>query len=84
MKEPVVKISFKEGVALLKKAGIEQAALEDLSTETEKALGAIVKDKYDTDFYILYGFPTAARAFYSMPDPKDPDYSLSYDLFMRG
>jgi len=55
-----------------------------LSTENEKALGAIVKEKHDTDFYILYGFPTAARAFYSMPDPVDPNYSNSYDLFMRG
>lgn len=84
IKEPVVKISFKEGVAMLRETGVEQGDLEDLSTETEKALGAIVKEKYDTDFYILYGFPTAARAFYSMPDPKDPNYTNSYDLFMRG
>lgn len=40
---PVTKISFKEGIAMLTEAGIEQEPLEDLSTETEKALGALVK-----------------------------------------
>ena len=82
--EPVVRISFTEGVALLREAGVEQEELKDFSTETEKALGAIVKEKYDTDFYIVYRYPTNARAFYSMPDPQDPNYTNSYDLFMRG
>lgn len=31
--------------------------LEDLNTELERKLGAMVKDKYGTDFYILYKFP---------------------------
>ena len=58
--------------------------MEDLSTETEKALGKIVKEKYDTDFYMLYGYPTSARPFYTMIDPHDPNYTNSYDFFMRG
>lgn len=83
-KSPVLKINFKEGVKMLKEAGIEQGALEDLSTETEKALGRLVKEKYDTDFYMLYGYPAAARPFYTMLDPHDQDYTNSYDFFMRG
>jgi aspartyl-tRNA synthetase len=83
-KYPVVKLHFKEGVQMLKEAGIEQGALEDLSTETEKALGRLVKEKYETDFYMLYGYPAAARPFYTMLDPHDPDYTNSYDFFMRG
>lgn len=55
-----------------------------MSTETEKALGRIVREKYDTDFYMLYGYPVSARPFYTMIDPKDPNYTLSYDFFMRG
>lgn len=55
-----------------------------MSTATEKALGKIVREKYDTDFYMLYGYPVAARPFYTMPDPKDPLYTNSYDFFMRG
>ena len=42
---------------MLKDAGIEQDPLDDLSTATEKALGAIVKEKHGTDFYMLYGYP---------------------------
>lgn len=82
--EPVVKLDFKEGVKMLAAAGIKQGALEDLSTETEKALGKIVKEKYGTDFYMLYGYPAAARPFYTMLDPHDPNYTNSYDFFMRG
>lgn len=69
---------------MLQEAGIEQEPLEDLSTDTEKALGRLVKEKYDTDYYMLYGYPANARPFYTMPDPKDPRYTNSYDFFMRG
>lgn len=69
---------------MLKDAGIEQDPLDDLSTATEKALGAIVKEKHGTDFYMLYGYPQAARPFYTMLDPTDPNYTNSYDFFMRG
>jgi aspartyl-tRNA synthetase len=69
--EPVVKLHFKEGVALLKENGIDQDPLEDLDTANEKALGRLVREKYDTDFYMLYGYPANARPFYTMLDPHD-------------
>lgn len=83
-KTPVVKLHFKDGVNMLKEAGIAQGPLDDLSTESEKYLGKLVKEKYGTDFYMLYGYPSAVRPFYTMPDPHDPDYTNSYDFFMRG
>lgn len=83
-KEPVVKLHFKEGVKMLKKAGVKQGDFDDLSTESELALGKLVKEKHGTDFYMLYGYPAAVRPFYSMPDPEDPRYANSYDFFMRG
>ena len=55
-----------------------------MSTETEKALGRLVKERFDTDFYILYGYPVNARPFYTMVDPHDSNYTNSYDMFMRG
>ena len=82
--DPVFKMNFREGVKLLKEAGYEQDEFSDLSTETEKALGKIVREKYDTDFYMLYGYPISARPFYTMLDPKDPRFTNSYDFFMRG
>lgn len=83
-KSPVVKFHFKEGVKLLQEAGFTQDPLEDLTSETEKALGKIVKEKYETDFYMLYGYPVNARPFYTMLDPNNPGYTNSYDFFMRG
>lgn len=80
----VVKLTYKEGVAMLREAGKEIGDFEDLSTENEKLLGKLVREKYDTDFYILDKFPLAVRPFYTMPDAEDANYSNSYDFFMRG
>jgi len=82
--EPPLILQFADGVAMLREAGVETGDEEDLSTPNEKLLGRLVKAKYDTDFYILDKFPLAIRPFYTMPDPENPVYSNSYDMFMRG
>uniref|UniRef100_A0A9J7YW66 Aspartate--tRNA ligase, cytoplasmic n=1 Tax=Cyprinus carpio carpio TaxID=630221 RepID=A0A9J7YW66_CYPCA len=82
--EPTLRLEYKEAVAMLKAAGVEMGDEEDLSTPNEKLLGRLVKDKYDTDFYVLDKYPLAVRPFYTMPDPNNPKYSNSYDMFMRG
>ena len=69
---------------MLSEAGVKQDPLDDLSTETEKRLGEIVKKKYDTDFYMLHRYPKAARPFYTMLAKDDPNYTNSFDFFMRG
>jgi aspartyl/asparaginyl-tRNA synthetase len=50
----------------------------------EQQLGRLIREKYDTDFYVLDKFPLAVRPFYTMPCPNDPNLSNSYDFFMRG
>ncbi|KAK9481330.1 aspartyl-tRNA synthetase [Lipomyces japonicus] len=80
----ILRLTFKEGIALLREAGRDLPEFEDLNTENEKFLGQLVKKKYDTDFYILDKFPLSARPFYTMPDAEDPNYSNSFDFFMRG
>lgn len=79
-----VRLDFKEGVDLLKQAGVFQDVNEDLDTINEAMLGKIVKEKYDTDFYILYRYPKKARPFYTMPCPDDENFTNSYDAFIRG
>ncbi|KAH9369318.1 hypothetical protein HPB48_012394 [Haemaphysalis longicornis] len=69
---------------MLRQAGVEIDDEDDLSTPNEKLLGRLVKAKYDTDFYILDKYPLKVRPFYTMPDPRDPKVSNSYDMFMRG
>ncbi|AGO11735.1 AaceriADL039Cp [[Ashbya] aceris (nom. inval.)] len=80
----MVILHYKEGIAMLREAGKDIGDFDDLSTENEKFLGKLVREKYDTDFYILDKFPAELRPFYTMLDPTDPRYSNSYDFFMRG
>lgn len=81
---PTLKLTYAEGCALLRGAGIEQDDYEDLSTENEKKLGDIVKEKYKTDFFFMDKYPLSVRPFYTMPDPENPKLSNSYDFFIRG
>jgi aspartyl/asparaginyl-tRNA synthetase len=54
---------------------------EGLSREAELWLGQLVKETYNTDYYILDKFPASARPFYTMPDPDD---ARAIDIFIRG
>jgi len=79
-----LRILYSEGVSLLRAAGHTIGDLDDINTTQEKALGVLVKEKYGVDFYIMDKFPKSARPFYTMVDPADPNYTNSYDLFVRG
>jgi nondiscriminating aspartyl-tRNA synthetase len=56
----------------------------DLAPAHERALGEWAKAKHGSDFVVVEGYPTAHRAFYSHPDPADPQWSRSFDLIFRG
>ncbi len=56
----------------------------DLTPEDEKEIAAWALEEHDSDLVTITHFPTKKRAFYSKPDPKDPQYSLSYDLLFKG
>ncbi|KAG8430486.1 hypothetical protein GDO86_020515, partial [Hymenochirus boettgeri] len=43
--EPTLRLEYKEGVAMLREAGVEMGDEEDLSTPNEKLLGRLVKEK---------------------------------------
>ncbi|KGO78246.1 Nucleic acid-binding, OB-fold [Penicillium italicum] len=83
-----LRMNYMDGVALLKEAGVDVSEQErfenDFSTAMEKQLGQIIREKYDTDFYVLDKFPMAVRPFYTKADPNDKRFSNSYDFFMRG
>lgn len=83
-----VRLTFAEGQKLLREEGPEEFKNvtddEDMSTPQEKALGALVRKKFNTDFYVLDKFPESARPFYTMVDPEDPKVTNAYDFMMRG
>ncbi|KAI9708574.1 MAG: hypothetical protein M1820_003792 [Bogoriella megaspora] len=82
----VPRLSFEEGIKLLREAGESIGDFDDLTTPQEKKLGQIVLQKYNSDFYTLDQFPKALRPFYTKPSSTKPneDYSNAFDMFMRG
>ncbi|GAB7365910.1 hypothetical protein MBLNU230_g7238t1 [Neophaeotheca triangularis] len=83
-------IPFAEGIRMLNESGWrddegkELGENEDLGTRDEIELGKVIRKRYNTDFYVLDKFPTAARPFYAMKDPNDPSVTNSFDIFLRG
>lgn len=67
-----------------KRTGRDLSQELDLNPEDEKEICAWAKEEHVSDFVTITHFPTQKRAFYTMPDPKNPEYSLSYDLLFRG
>ena len=81
---PALRITYAEGISMLQASGVAITHGDDFSTAQEKALGALVKAKHHTDFFMMDKYPSSLRPFYTMPDPEDPSLSNSYDFFLRG
>lgn len=69
---------------IYKEFGRDNRQEKDLTPQDEVDLCKWSKEKHGSDLITITHFPTKKRAFYTMPDPKDPEYSLSYDLLFRG
>ena len=83
-----LRLTYLEGVKILKEAGVDTSEQDnfvtDLTTAMEKQLGVLIREKYNTDFYVLDEFPMSVRPFYTKAHPTNKDLSNSYDFFMRG
>lgn len=82
--DKTLRLKHHEAIQILKDNGHDIEFGQDMGTEQERILGKLIKEKYQTDYYIIDKFPLAIRPFYTMPDPVDPTLSNSYDFFMRG
>lgn len=91
--ESTPKLSFQEAVEMLRETEVGPEIPADLneydfSTEHEKLLGRLVREKLGTDYYVVYEYPLSARPFYTMPAYEKAGGPLrltrSYDFFMRG
>lgn len=83
-----LRLKYLDGIKILKDAGVDTEEqdkfITDLTTAQEKKLGQLIREKYDTDFYVLDEFPMSVRPFYTKSHPTDKNLSNSYDFFMRG
>ncbi len=69
---------------VFERTGVDHRNEMDLMPEDEKEISAWAKEEHNSDLVTITHFPTKKRAFYSMPDPDDPEYTLSFDLLFKG
>ncbi len=57
---------------------------KDLGPQDEVDICKWALEKHGSDLVTITHFPTKKRAFYTMPDPENPEISLSFDILFRG
>ena len=58
--------------------------MKDFDPQEEELLGKYAKKELGSDFIFITHYPSKKRPFYTMDDPNDPEYTLSFDLLFRG
>lgn len=56
----------------------------DFAPEDEKLICKYAQEELGSEFLFVTHYPSAKRPFYAMDDPKDPQYTVSFDLLFRG
>lgn len=56
----------------------------DLEPEEEELIGKYFQEEYGSDFVFITHYPAKKRPFYTMDDPEDGRYTLSFDLLYKG
>ena len=69
---------------IFKEFGRDTRSEKDLAPQDEIDICKWALKVYKSDLVTITHFPTKKRAFYTMPDPNNPEFSLSYDLLFRG
>ncbi|MBI5224053.1 aspartate--tRNA(Asn) ligase [Candidatus Micrarchaeota archaeon] len=72
--------SYDSLVEKLNQSGFAMEKGEDFSKEAEKKLFEILGE----EVFFIEKWPTKVRAFYSMPDPQNPERCNAFDLMYRG
>ncbi len=80
---PVLKFMEAKEI-LMKKFKYQPTDMKDFDPEEEQLLGKYAKKQFDSDFIFITHYPSKKRPFYTMDDPEDPEYTLSFDLLFRG
>lgn len=81
----IPRLTMREAQKIIKeRTGVDHTQEADLTPDDEREISKWAYDVHKSDLVTITHYPTKKRAFYSLPDPKDPEYSLSYDLIFRG
>lgn len=72
-------ITYKKALSKLNANGLKLQFGDDLNREAEELLCKLMGD-----LLVVKEYPSAIRAFYSMPNEKNPEICNSYDLLYKG
>lgn len=75
------RVTYDQAISLLQETGFNVHHGEDLGTESEKALGNIIKEKYGDDLYFLTKYPLSTNPFYTN---FDGNVARAFDLDYKG
>lgn len=75
VKAPFPRITYKEAIEILQKAGVKVKYGEDMGADEERVL----TEKFDAPFFVTH-YPKGIKGFYHKPDPKNPEVTLSADM----
>ncbi len=81
----IPRLTLREAQKILKeRTGIDHTNEIDMMPEDEREICKWAAEVKNSDFVTITHFPTKKRAFYTMPDPENPEFSLSFDLLFKG
>ena len=69
---------------LMKKFKYQPQDMKDFDPAEEELLGKYAKKELNSDFLFVTHYPSKKRPFYTMDDPENPEFTLSFDLLFRG
>lgn len=79
--KPFPRIKLREAQEIaFKRTKEDHRKASDLDPIDEKELCKWAKEETGAPFVFVTHYPTKKRPFYTMPDPSDPEYTLSFDL----
>lgn len=85
MPTKIPRIKLREAQEIIfKRTGRDNRQEPDFSPEDEREICKWVLEEEDSDLIFVTHYPVSKRPFYTLEDPKDPGYTLSFDLIGCG
>lgn len=81
----IPRIKLREAQEIIfKRTGRDNRQEPDLSPEDEREICRWSQEEKNSDLVFVTHYPVSKRPFYTLEDPKDLGYTLSFDLIGRG
>lgn len=85
IKKSIPRLRLSEAQEIIfQRTGRDNRKKMDLEPEDEREICVWAKEKHNCELVFITHYPTKKRPFYTYPDPKNPDLTLSFDLLFRG